>query len=823
MPDNLFESAFLFLLRSQPLSVLAKSALEELSPFITDVRPLTFESISSKIKLLAQRKSYLSGKAHEFEKVNPVARLDCFENAEECFMWRWELSSIDLLPQREATKVKRARMMRRKLQSHHKSIINLITAIDKASLSLQNSGSISLSTSAPTGGESLTARVSEMEEKVLKFEREEEKARLLRETKMQNKDKTEDLAEKQRQEEEKRNEKLRQEEERRNEKKRKEEEKELKKAEAMRLKNEDIEKKRHELEEKENKRKARMMSFFSTGTVKKKAKVLNTSVLSNAAQADIHLFDSDAFRKLIDSQDTHVVTNPFVKLSPRSKACRRWKTNKVRVTVFVTVLSENAFAPQPYDEERVIIVPNRYKFLGFHEDVRPPYRGTWSKRSSLVTGRRPLGKDTKYLDYDVDSEEEWEEGDDEEGEDLVDDDDGAEEEEDMQNDEDNDGWLADEDDLGIEDDDDETRELRKKNILNETNGLSGKPRHFKACVVAPRIGGLPHESFEDDDMQYVIEGFSPKEAMDVLISHAGCVITPDVSICLDAFPPSDSIKDPSQIKKDTSGKPSTPQIKDLTPEAQKIMAHFVHNSTLKSKDYVVSELLKAHPTITTSRAQAMRELDIIADKRRLSNGSGVLWEVKNDHLKKLGLKEDDLVSLLAISLQKLDHTCVTRHLIVSMNFNKKKKAPEEVPLPSKLSEGVDKTKKKKDPNAPKQCMSAFILFCNAARADFRAENPDLAFGDLAKLLSAKFKSLTAEERAEWDEKAVTDKARYHMEMAEYSSKVASSESKATVTSCSPKPSESHVTKLSSAKKRKHVSTASANLLAAFISQKKKQK
>jgi hypothetical protein len=318
--------------------------------------------------------------------------------------------------------------------------------------------------------------------------------------------------------------------------------------------------------------------------------------------------------------------------------------------------------------------------------------------------------------------------------------------------------------------------------------------------VGPRIGGLPHESFKDDDVQYFIEGFSPQDAMDALISLAGCVITPDVSVCLDAFPPSDSMKDSNQTKKDSSGKSSTPLIKDLTPEAQKIMAHFVHNSTLKSKDYVVTELLKAHPTITNSRAQAMRELDVIADKRRLANGPGVLWEVKTDHLKKLGLKEEDL-----------------------------KKAPEEAP-PSKLSEGGDKTKKKRDPNAPKQNMSAFTLYCNAARNEFRAANPNVPFVQTGKLLSANFKALTAEERATWDDKAATDKARYHKDMAEYSSKVASPESKvaspvskAAAPSCSPKPSVGHATKSSSAKKRKNVSAASANLLAAFISQKKKQK
>jgi hypothetical protein len=42
-------------------------------------------------------------------------------------------------------------------------------------------------------------------------------------------------------------------------------------------------------------------------------------------------------------------------------------------------------------------------------------RGTFSKRSHLVTGRRPFGRDENYLDYDYDSEAEWEEGEDPEG------------------------------------------------------------------------------------------------------------------------------------------------------------------------------------------------------------------------------------------------------------------------------------------------------------------------------------------------------------------------------------------------------------------------
>jgi hypothetical protein len=35
---------------------------------------------------------------------------------------------------------------------------------------------------------------------------------------------------------------------------------------------------------------------------------------------------------------------------------------------------------------------SRMKLRQFHEDIRPPYYGTYSKRSATVTGRRPFGR-----------------------------------------------------------------------------------------------------------------------------------------------------------------------------------------------------------------------------------------------------------------------------------------------------------------------------------------------------------------------------------------------------------------------------------------------
>ena len=51
----------------------------------------------------------------------------------------------------------------------------------------------------------------------------------------------------------------------------------------------------------------------------------------------------------------------------------------------------------------------------------------------------------------------------------------------------------------------------------------------------------------------------------------------------------------------------------------------------------------------------------------------------------------------------------------------------------------------------------------------KAENPDAAFGDIARLISEKFKSLPDKEKKIWEEKAAEDKERYQREMAEYKS------------------------------------------------------
>ncbi|TRZ02844.1 hypothetical protein DNTS_026718 [Danionella cerebrum] len=51
----------------------------------------------------------------------------------------------------------------------------------------------------------------------------------------------------------------------------------------------------------------------------------------------------------------------------------------------------------------------RMKLLQFHDNYRPAYWGTWSKKSAFISPRFPLKMDKELLDYEVDSDEEWEE------------------------------------------------------------------------------------------------------------------------------------------------------------------------------------------------------------------------------------------------------------------------------------------------------------------------------------------------------------------------------------------------------------------------------
>jgi hypothetical protein len=143
-----------------------------------------------------------------------------------------------------------------------------------------------------------------------------------------------------------------------------------------------------------------------------------------------------------------------------------------------------------------------FKLLQFHSDYRPPYWGTFSKKSMLIRARKPYTQDPTVLDYDYDSEAEWE--DEESGEELNSEDDGEEEE--SEDSEEEDGWLVPHGYLS----DDEGLELEKvkKAEADKPDGEVVVKEKKKVVELQPVIYGINYESgpsiFEAMSIQFLL-------------------------------------------------------------------------------------------------------------------------------------------------------------------------------------------------------------------------------------------------------------------------------------------------------------------------------
>lgn len=627
----------LLLLSRLPLTDLAATALIQLKELYPDGIEFHAEGIAAKIKLLATRESYV--------QTSSAKIANSFEDENADRMWRWEIISLELLPDDCMQKIKKARTQRKKLRSHSKALCTLLKYLDQSAKLLEDPKS------SQAKCNDVASKISSAEEKVLKYEREEEKVRLASAAKKQKesaKAKTQSETKKKKAlaAEQKKKERALAAEQKKKEKELKKQAAAKEREDKKRKKEEEKKKAEQEQERKIKKQRTMMKSFFthqaSPAKKTKKSEPKETPVAPASPSVD-----SDNFWSRLNKPDQHVGGPLFPSLTSKAVASRKRRTRVVPVQVFATVLpSENAFDQQPYAELQTIHIPNKYKFLSFREDCRPPYHGTWSKSSSLVTGRNPIGKDSQYLDYDIDSEAEWEEGDDEIGEDCEAD--GPDEEENMDDEEGDtrmynyqDGWLAADDDLGTGDEvDEDTKLLRKKKLQGWNSQQKAIADQATICIIAPGKGGVPSDEIVDnlDDQADRIEGVSPSDARDLVVSHTGTVLRSE-GLCLDAFPPplveEGNLDVPPPSKGSGSGKTSSNN--EMSRSDLITFVKFVHHSKFASKDKLVEELRTKHEKVTSSRAQATRKLDSIAEKKRYPGG--VYWEVRRDVLEELGLAE----------------------------------------------------------------------------------------------------------------------------------------------------------------------------------------
>ncbi|CAJ1966857.1 unnamed protein product [Cylindrotheca closterium] len=598
------------------------------------------EEVATKIKLLSQRKPYME------KSTKDKSTMDVFEDDSNTRIWRWEILIVDIFPSEVLSDVKKARSARKKIASHWAATSRLIQALSNVEMAISYPGK------SPKYDKEV-AKVSQCEEKVLKFEREAEKKRMAEQAKRR----------KQEEQEMKKREKELQKERKLQEAEKKKQEAEVKKLEAVKARDEAKRKREAEKVEKEEAKKAEeekkvknltkqkscLMSFFA-GPPKKKsrkssegssgdesrAKAAPASSKSNNTESGG--FKVEEFRSMINGG---YASSKRQSVAPTTNNRKR-PTGKIGLTVYMTVQAEEGFGfdAQPFAEQRKVTVSNRYRFLSFHEDCRPAYHGTWTKSSNIVTGRTPFGKDTKYLDYDYDSEGEWEEGDDEIGEDIEDEEKSKGEEDDDEGDariyDYEDGFcISDDRYLDSEDEvDDETRALHKKKLQKGENEAA---LGHSVCIVAPAIGGLP--AVDVDNSKVVVEGYEVEEGVNQLSIHKGIELC-SPNLCLDAFPP--PLVDENQVEKSAPAKSSADsnaQKDEYTMDEMRILATYVHHCELNSKEKIIEDLRTNHPDVFTNRAKAMRKLDNIAVKQRFNHSTGVYWEVKRSVLQELDLKK----------------------------------------------------------------------------------------------------------------------------------------------------------------------------------------
>jgi structure-specific recognition protein 1 len=95
------------------------------------------------------------------------------------------------------------------------------------------------------------------------------------------------------------------------------------------------------------------------------------------------------------------------------------------------------------------------------------------------------------------------------------------------------------------------------------------------------------------------------------------------------------------------------------------------------------------------------------------------------------------------------------------------KKAAKAPAADKPGKPAPKPRKKKDKDAPKKALSGFMYYSQATRARIVAENPGIAFADVARKLGDAWKALGDAEKAPFAAQAEADKERYRREMAAY--------------------------------------------------------
>ncbi|KAF5290882.1 hypothetical protein FQA39_LY14562 [Lamprigera yunnana] len=121
--------------------------------------------------------------------------------------------------------------------------------------------------------------------------------------------------------------------------------------------------------------------------------------------------DKSNLSKILKKQDCEVTYLQELKSGKKiGRGDKTWPMTETTEDDVVLVI-EDANPGETIEEQTKIINKVKAKFFKFDGSRRPAYFGTWRKKSASIKPRKPFAVDTLNCDYDIDSDEEWEEED----------------------------------------------------------------------------------------------------------------------------------------------------------------------------------------------------------------------------------------------------------------------------------------------------------------------------------------------------------------------------------------------------------------------------
>lgn len=487
-----------------------------------------------------------------------------------------------------------------------------------------------------------------------KREKQEQKIKERQEKEEQKRKEREEKEEQKRKEREEKEEQKRKEKEEKEELKRKE--KEEKEAQKIKEREEKEEQKKKQKEEKETqkqqelqkekkkiqKESAAFLNFFvprkSTGGTEPKPK--HEEVVSNfmpfQIKADMRLAPlirrnlseeqkEDLLNKISEQEETN--ENLYlteIKNRTLGKSTKTWPVEEDEVQIL-----DDTGIGECVEEQKVEKQKMRAKYLLFHENRRPAYHGTWRKKSKNIRPRNPLGEDKEIFDYEVDSDDDWEE--EEPGESLHGSDDEEKENDSDEYEVDNDffvphGYLSDEEIENEQEGDVQLTPETQKEKLKHLQLEFEEEMKSKTERIKPRLIGCIWESKLKPKIQDAISSFLEDRMM---------IIPAPILIKKREF---------NKENVNSTNKTSTPSRKQLSKELIPEFLKMIHGNT-NNKIYLVNEFLNYlsanHKDVIVSKAGLTAQMKELAAWKKCPDEGAMFnkncWYVEADVRKQFNL------------------------------------------------------------------------------------------------------------------------------------------------------------------------------------------